>query len=93
MTVTNTGNRDADEIVQLYIRDVQASVSRPVKDLKGFQRVHIAKGESRDVSFSISRKQLSFFDSEGNEVLEPGEFQIMSGPDSRNVQSAKLILK
>ena len=93
VTVTNTGNRDADEIVQLYIRDVQASVSRPVKELKGFQRVHIAKGESRDVSFSISRKQLSFFDSEGNEVLEPGEFQIMAGPDSRNVQSAKLILK
>ena len=93
VTVTNTGNRDADEIVQLYIRDVQASVSRPVKELKGFQRVHIAKGESRDVSFSISRKQLSFLDSEGNEVLEPGEFQIMAGPDSRNVQSAKLILK
>ena len=93
VTVTNTGNRDADEIVQLYIRDMQASVSRPVKELKGFQRVHIAKGESRDVSFSISRKQLSFLDSDGNEVLEPGEFQIMAGPDSRNVQSAKLILK
>ena len=93
VTVTNTGNRDADEIVQLYIRDVQASVSRPVKELKEFQRIHIAKGESRDVSFSISRKQLSFLDSDGNEVLEPGEFQIMAGPDSRNVQSAKLILK
>ena len=93
VTVSNTGNRDADEIVQLYIRDVQASVSRPVKELKEFQRIHIAKGESRDVSFSISRKQLSFFDSEGNEVLEPGEFQIMAGPDSRNVHSAKLILK
>ena len=93
VTVTNTGNRDADEIVQLYIRDMQASVSRPVKELKEFQRIHIAKGESRDVSFSISRKQLSFLDSDGNEVLEPGEFQIMAGPDSRNVQSAKLILK
>ena len=93
VTVTNTGSRDADEVVQLYIRDVQASISRPVKELKGFQRIHLKAGESREISFPVTRQLLSFYDAEGREILETGEFHIMTGPDSRNVSMAVLNLK
>ena len=91
-TITNTGNRDGDEIVQFYIRDRFASVVRPVKELKGFQRVHLAKGESKAVSFDIDATTLSYYDSEGKAVLEPGDFDIMLGANSANVQSARLTL-
>ena len=91
-TITNTGNRDGDEIVQFYIRDRFASVVRPVKELKGFQRVHLAKGESKAVSFDIDATTLSYYDSEGKAVLEPGDFDIMIGANSANVQSARLTL-
>ncbi len=91
-TITNTGNRDGDEIVQFYIRDRFASVVRPVKELKGFQRVHLAKGESKAVSFDIDATTLSYYDSEGKAVLEPGDFDIMIGANSANVQTAKLTL-
>ena len=93
VSVTNTGNRDADEIVQLYIRDLQASVSRPVKELKGFRRIHLKAGESQTVSFTIDRSLLSFYDAEGREVLEPGEFHVMAGPNSSEVSKASLWLK
>ena len=93
VTVTNTGSRDADEVVQLYIRDVQASVSRPVKELKGFQRIRLKAGESREVTFPVTRRELSFFDAEGHEVVEPGEFHIMTGPNSRDVSQAVLTVK
>lgn len=91
-TVTNTGSRDGDEIVQFYIRDRFASIVRPVKELKGFQRVHLAKGESKTVSFDIDAATLSFYDNEGKVVLEPGDFDIMIGTNSANVQTAKLTL-
>ena len=91
-TITNTGNRDGDEIVQFYIRDRFASIVRPVKELKGFQRVHLAKGESKAVSFDIDASTLSFYDNEGKPVLEPGDFDIMIGTNSGNVQTAKLTL-
>lgn len=90
VSVTNTGNYDADEIVQLYIRDMEASISRPVQELKGFNRVHIAKGESRTVEFKITPDMLKFYDYNLNYVLEPGKFEIMTGPDSRNVSMAEL---
>ena len=93
VTVTNIGSRDADEIVQLYVRDVRASISRPVKELKGFQRIYLKAGESREVTFPITRKELSFYDAQGREIIEPGEFHIMTGPDSRNVSMAVLNLK
>jgi len=93
VTVTNTGSRDADETVQLYIRDVAAGISRPVKELKGFVRVRIPSGKSHEVTFSITPDMLSYYDAEGNTVLEEGEFVIMTGPDSKDVTSAKLILK
>jgi len=93
VTVTNTGSRDADEVVQLYIRDVQASISRPVKELKGFQRIHLKAGESREVTFTVTRRELSFYDAEGREIIEPGEFHIMTGPNSRDVSQAVLRVK
>ena len=82
VTVTNAGNYDADEIVQLYIHDVVASISRPTKELKGFQRIHLKKGESREVKFEITDDLLKFYNYNLENVLEPGDFEIMIGPDS-----------
>lgn len=82
VTVTNTGNYDADEIVQLYVHDVVASISRPMKELKGFQRIHLKKGESREVKFEITDDLLKFYNYNLENVLEPGDFEIMIGPDS-----------
>ena len=92
VTVSNTGNRDADEVVQLYIRDLQASISRPVKELKGYRRIHLKAGESQEVSFPITREQLFFYNANGEEVLEPGEFDVMVGPNSRDVKAARFTL-
>ena len=80
--VTNSGERDADEVVQLYIHDVAASISRPVKELKGFKRIPLKAGESREVTFSITPDMLSFYNNNLEYVLEPGEFEVMAGPDS-----------
>ena len=88
--VTNTGQRDADEVVQLYIRDLVARVSRPVKELKGFSRVHIKAGETRRVEFTITPDMLKYYDSELRYGLDPGEFSIMTGPDSRRLKRCKL---
>lgn len=93
VTVTNTGNYDADEIVQMYIRDMVGSVSRPVKELKGFERIHLKKGESRTVSFDITAEQLKFYNSALNWVCEPGEFEVMVGGNSRDVQTKKFSLE
>ena len=81
--VTNTGTRDADEVVQLYIHDVVASISRPVKELKGFERIHLKAGESKDVTFTITPELLKFYDYNLDYVLEPGEFEVMVGPSSQ----------
>ena len=93
VTVKNTGDRDADEVVQLYIRDRVASISRPVKELKGFQRIHLKAGESREVTFDITPDMLKFYNSELRHVLEPGDFSIMTGPDSRRLKTAKLTVR
>lgn len=93
VTVTNTGSRDGDEVVQLYIHDRYCTIVRPVKELKGFQRVHIAKGESKTISFDIDAQMLSYLDAEGNPLLEPGDFEIMIGPDSKDVKTAVLTVK
>lgn len=89
-TITNTGSRDGDEIVEFYIHDRYASIVRPVKELKGFQRIHLAKGESKTVSFDIDAATLSYYDADGNSVLEPGDFDIMIGPSSQTVNTAVL---
>lgn len=93
VTVTNTGNYDADEIVQMYIRDMVGSVARPVKELKGFERIHLKKGKSRTVSFDITAEQLKFYNSALNWVCEPGEFEVMVGGNSRDVQTKKFSLQ
>ena len=93
VTVTNTGERDGDEVVQLYIRDLVASISRPIKELKGFQRIHLAKGESKEVTFDVTPDMLMFYNADMQRVVEPGDFDIMAGPDSRNVKSARLTVK
>jgi beta-glucosidase len=79
--VTNNGEWDADEIVQLYIRDRVGSITRPIKELKGYRRLHIRKGETADVEFILTAADLAFFN--GREtVTEPGEFDVWIGPDS-----------
>ena len=93
VTVKNTGYYDADEIVQLYIHDVVASITRPVKELKGFERIHLKKGESRVVRFEITDDMLKFYDHDLNYVLEPGEFEVMIGPDSSLKHLKKAILR
>ena len=93
VTVKNNGSRDADEIVQLYIRDMVASISRPVKELKGFQRIHLAVDESKEVSFDITPDMLKFYNAELKHVIEPGDFQIMIGTNSKDVKTMKLNVK
>ena len=90
VTVTNTGSREGDEVVQLYIHDLAASIARPVKELKGFRRIHLKAGESKQVSFTITREQLSFYNQELKYVCEPGDFDIMIGSDSQHVKTARL---
>ncbi len=90
VTVTNTGNVDATEIVQLYIRDLVASVSRPVKELKGFERITLKAGESKNVTFTITPEMLKFYNYDLKYVLEPGDFSIMVGPNSHDLKTAKL---
>ena len=92
VTVTNTGNYDADEIVQLYIHDMVASITRPVKELKGFERIHLKKGESKVVKFEITDDLLKFYNSQLEYVLEPGDFEIMIGPDSSLKHLKKAVL-
>jgi len=80
--VKNTGQRAGDEVVQLYLRDLVASVSRPVKELKGFQRIALRPGETKQVEFVIGAEQLGFWNRAMRFVVEPGAFQVMVGSSS-----------
>ena len=91
--VSNTGRYDADEIVQLYLCDKVGRVVRPVKELKGFERISLKAGESRDVSFTINAEMLKYYDNELTYGVEPGEFELMIGPNSRDVQQAVFTLQ
>ena len=91
--VTNSGKYDADEIVQLYIRDMVGTSARPVKELKGFKRVHIKAGETAVVDFDITVDLLKYYNFELEYVAEPGEFAVMVGPDSERLQSQTFTLK
>lgn len=93
VNVRNTGGYDADEVVQLYIRDLAASISRPVKELKGFERITLKAGESRDVTFNINVDMLKFYDSDLRHVAEPGDFEVMVGGNSRDVQRLTFTLR
>ena len=88
ITVTNTGKTDGEEVVQLYIRDVVASISRPMKELRGFQKVSLKAGESKTLSFEIGSEQLGFYNSALRWVVEPGDFKILIGPNSRDLKEA-----
>lgn len=92
VTLTNTGNRDGAEVVQLYIRDVVGSSTRPVKELKGFQKVFLKAGESREVSFKITPDLLKYYNYDLQYVAEPGTFDLMIGTDSRDVKTATFTL-
>ena len=93
VTVTNKGNYDGYETVQLYLRDIYAEVARPVKELKGFERIFLKSGESCDVKFVITEDDLKFYNSELHYIYEPGEFEIMIGTNSRDVKTKCFIAK
>lgn len=90
VTVTNTGRRAGEEVVQLYIRDLVSSVTRPVKELKDFARVSLAPGESKSLSFTITPDKLAFYDLNMERRVEPGAFDIMVGTSSVKYQTARL---
>ena len=93
VTVTNTGNCEGTEVVQLYIRDLVGSIARPVQELKGFERITLKPGESRTVSFKINADLLKFYDKDLNYVCEPGDFEVMVGPNCRDVQRLPFTLQ
>jgi beta-glucosidase len=92
VTLTNSGDRDGEEIVQLYIRDLVGSITRPVKELKGFQRIALKPGESKQVSFSITPELLKFYNADLQWVAEPGEFLVFIGGNSGIDNNAKFVL-
>ncbi len=93
VTLKNVGKSKGDEVVQLYIRDYACSVIRPVKELKGFQKVELEPGTAREVSFTLTAKDLSYLNAEGKELLEAGKFSVFVGGNSRDVLQADVELK
>ena len=89
VSVTNTGSRDGAEVVQLYIRDIVSSVTRPVKELKDFKKIMLKAGETQTVTFIITPDKLSFYNRNMKKVVEAGEFELMVGTASDDVQSVK----
>ena len=90
--VTNTGDYDGEEVVQLYIRDLVASVTRPVKELKGFKKVMIKKGETVDVNFTLTSDDFRFYNNNMKYVAEPGDFKVFVGTSSDDVKEASFKL-
>ncbi len=90
VTVTNSGNYDGAEVVQLYIRDLVGSVTRPVKELKGFQKVFLKKGESKKITFNITPEDLKFYNSQLKFDWEAGEFEVMVGTSSAEVKTTRI---
>ncbi len=89
----NTGNFDGREVVQLYIRDISASVSRPVKELKGFELVSLKKGEKKTVHFTLTERELGFYNNDGDYIVESGNFKVFVGTNSDDVKEAGFVLK
>ncbi|MDI3318744.1 beta-glucosidase BglX [Pinibacter soli] len=92
VTVTNSGKFDGTETVQLYIRDLVGTITRPVKELKGYQQVTLKAGESKKVDFTISVEDLKFYNSDLKRVAEPGDFKVFIGTNSRDVKDASFKL-
>jgi beta-glucosidase len=91
--VTNTGSRDGAEVVQLYIRDLVGSVTRPVKELKAFKKINLKAGEKQKVTFTLTKDDLSFYNADLQFIAEPGEFHVYVGGDSQQVKQASFTLK
>lgn len=89
VNVTNTGKRDGSEVVQLYIRDVVSSITRPVKELKDFKKINLKAGESQTVTFTITPDKLSFYTRDMKKIVEAGEFEVMVGTSSAVNQTVK----
>ena len=94
VAVTNTGDVAGDEVVQLYVRDEEATVARPVRELRGFRRVHLAPGECRTVSFHLATEQLSYVGADMRRVVEPGRVSVQVGHSSADLPlTAGLVLE
>jgi beta-glucosidase len=91
--IANTGGREGTEIVQLYIRDLVASVAQPVRALKGFRRVALGSGEKRTVSFTLDAAALAFYNQHNQLVTEPGRFQVWIAPDSAHGVEGEFTLR
>ncbi|MFV0267528.1 MAG: glycoside hydrolase family 3 C-terminal domain-containing protein, partial [Draconibacterium sp.] len=91
VNITNTGNYDGDEVVQLYVRDLFTSVVRPLMELKGFERIHLKKGETKEVSFSVTPETLKMLNEEMQWVVEPGDFRIMVGASSNDIRLRRIL--
>jgi beta-glucosidase len=86
LRVRNTGARAGDEVVQLYVRDVLASLARPVMELKGFERISLAPGEEREVTFALPVAAMRMLDERMRWVIEPGDFRVMVGASSKDIR-------
>ena len=93
MTITNAGKRAGVEVVQLYVRDLVGSVTRPVKELKGFQKVELQPGQSREVTFTLKASDLAFYTAAGKWEAEPGAFKVFVGGNSRDMKEAGFTVK
>jgi beta-glucosidase len=93
VSVKNCGEYDGTEVVQLYLRDVAGSVTRPVKELKNFKKVFLKKGEAKEIEFEIAEKDLRFYDKDMKFASEPGQFKVYVGTNSRDVQEASFELQ
>lgn len=93
ITVTNNGDYDGEETVQLYIQDLVGSVVRPVKELKGFQKIFLKKGESKQVSFNINVDMLKFYNEQLQYIYEQGDFKVYIGTNSQDVKEAAFTLQ
>ena len=93
VTVTNSGSRTGVEVVQLYVRDLVGSLTRPMKELKGFERIELEPGQSRDVTFTLTAGDLAFYNAQGRWEAEPGVFQVFVGTNSSDVKEADFSLR
>jgi len=93
VSVTNAGSVDGKEVVQLYIRDVSGSISRPVKELKGFELISLKKGEQKTIRFTLNKEDLGYYDNDGNYLLEPGSFKVFVGTNSDQLLETEFELK
>ncbi len=87
INIRNSGKMAGKEIVQLYTRDLVGSLTRPVKELKGFQKISLNPGESKEVTFSLTAEDLKFYNADLQFVAEPGDFKLFIGPNSRDVKT------